>query len=228
MGKQPKILILESEPGHGTMLAAELVRQEIEFACVAVERHDSVLSALDEEPTDLILAECTEPVESLFAALEAVRVQHPEIPFVIITSSCDPGLLCEIYECGAAGFARRQCPDELAPSIALALESAQHAVTDDEMEIIREQPVSEHPSDEWSVDLHPQVHPLCPHCHRIFDKPGQWDQLEVYLRNHHPTTVVLGTCPKCAAEARDLNQAPQAPLPVPLRFQLRPARSARP
>lgn len=198
--KPPNILILESEPGHATKLVAELHRQRIQFASVKVEHRDSFLRALDDEHSDLILAEYTVPSGNAFADLEAVHEQHPEVPFVILTASCDPGLLIEIFECGAAGHVRRQQPDELAPIIRLALENAQQLRPPIEVEILQEDPMRPDRPAYLKVSPSPTIQPVCPRCKRIADPLGQWERLDTYLRLHHQATVTLGTCPDCAAE----------------------------
>ncbi len=207
MGRQSKILIVESEPGRGAMLAAELVRQEVHYTGIKVERQESFLRTLDDDPVDLILADYTAPTEDSFAALEAAHAQHPEIPFVVLTSSCDPGLLFEMFECGAAGYVRKQHLDDLAPIIHLALENAHQLPAPTEIEIVREEPVRHDRRKDRAAELRSQVHPVCSGCHRISDTPGQWDRLDIYLRIHHQATVALGTCPDCAVEVPPLKRS---------------------
>ena len=204
MGKIPNILILEGEPGHAAALLAELDRQGITFGSVNVEGHDSLLQALDDHAVDLILAEHAVPSEKAFAALEAVHEQHPEIPFVILTSTCEPGLLVELFECGAAGHVRRQHPEELAPIVLMALENAKQAAASAEVEIIREVTASDDEPAGLKTDCHQETQPVCPRCKRIADPLGQWERLETYLRLHRQATVSLGTCPDCAQHERSL------------------------
>lgn len=200
MGRQSKILIVESEPGHGAMLAAELVRQKVHYTGIKVERQESFLRALDDDPVDLILGDYTAPTEESFAALEAAHAQHPKIPFVVLTSSCNPGLLVEMFECGAAGYVRKQHLGDLAPIIHLALENAHQFPASTEIEIIREEPIRHDRLKDRAAEISSQVQPVCSRCHRISDTPGHWDRLDTYLRIHHQATVALGTCPDCAAE----------------------------
>lgn len=202
MGKLPNILILEGEPGHTAALLAELERQGISFASVHVEHHNSLLQALETDPADLILADYAVPSEKAFTALEAVHELHPEIPFIILASTCDPGLLVEIFECGAAGHVRRQQPDELARIILMALENATQSAPLTEVEIIREVPASDDQPAETKTDRHQKTQPVCPRCTRIADSLGQWERLDIYLRLHHQATVSLGTCPDCAQRER--------------------------
>ena len=197
MGKRPNILIVEDEQGHAALLAAELDRQGVLFASVNVERLDSFLRVLENEPVDLILAEHTATSEKAFAALEAAREQRPEIPFVIVTSSCDPGLLVEIFECGAAGYVRRQQPEELAQIVLKALESAKQLDPLTEVEVIREVPAGDDQSAEPKTDLQERPHLVCPRCKRIADSLGHWERLETYLRLHRQATIALETCPDC-------------------------------
>ena len=197
MGKLPNILILEGEPGHAETLVAELRRQAVPFANVSVGRHDSLQQALENNAVDLIIAEHAAPSENAFAALETVREQHPEIPFVILTSTCDPGLLVEIFECGAAGHVRRQQPEELAPIVLMALESAKQLDPLTEVEVIREVPAGDDQSAEPKTDLQERPHPVCPRCKRIADSLGHWERLETYLRLHRQATIALETCPDC-------------------------------
>lgn len=202
MGKLPNILILEGEPGHAAALIAELDRQGITFASVNVEGHDSLLQALETDPADLILADYAAPTEKAFTALEAVHRQHPQIPFVILTSNCDPGLLVELFECGAAGHVRRQQPEELAPIVLMALENAKQAAALTEIEIIQEVTASDDQPAEMKTDRHQETQPVCPRCKRIADSLGQWEGLEAYLRLHRQATISLGTCPDCAQRER--------------------------
>lgn len=207
MGRQSKILIVESEPGHGAMLAAELVRQEVHYTGIKVERQESFLRTLNDDPADLILADYTTPTEDSFAALEAAHAQHPEIPFVVLTSSCDPGFLFEIFECGAAAYVRKQHLEDLALIIHLALEDAHQLPPSIEIEIIREEPICHNRRKDSVLELSSQVHPVCSRCHRISDTLGQWDRLDIYLRIHHQATVALDTCPDCAGEVPPLKRS---------------------
>jgi DNA-binding NarL/FixJ family response regulator len=204
VGTLPNILILEDEPGQAATLVAELRRQAVPFTSINVERHDSLPQALENYAVDLILADHAEPSEKAFAALEAIHEQHPEIPFVILTSTCDPGLLVEIFECGAAGHVRRQHLEELAPIVLTALENARPSAALTGDEIIREVPAVDGPAAERTDGRHQETQPVCPRCKRIADSLGQWEQLEIYLRLHRQATIRLGMCPDCAQRERSL------------------------
>jgi succinate-acetate transporter protein len=42
--------------------------------------------------------------------------------------------------------------------------------------------------------------PICCSCKRIQDPVGEWEQLEVYIRDHSEAEFTHGLCPQCEAE----------------------------
>ena len=198
MEKQPKILILENGEGHAAALIAELDRQGVPCDSVKVERHDTFLRALDADRADLILAEHSAASSNAFSVLEAVRERHPQIPVIVLTSSCDPGLLVEIFESGAVGYVRKQRPEDLAPAVILALASPPETDSINEGVIIEENPVRREPTAVPRATRCHQAQAVCPCCKRISNRLGQWERLEVYLRYNQQATIALGVCPDCA------------------------------
>lgn len=197
VGKQLNVIIVESEPGHGATMVAELREQGIAFANIELKCPEELLLTLEAYPVDVIVAEYPRPSMNTFATIEALHESHPDIPLVVVTSSCDPGAIVELFEAGAAAHVHRQQSRELGSTIRFAIEGTQRSTALHRAEVIRESCKTRPGAALRERATATEVHPICPRCTRIRDSFGRWDELAVYLRMNPLATVTLVTCPDC-------------------------------
>lgn len=197
----PNILILETETGQGALLLEDLREREVPLGTVSIHSPERLPQALDAHPPDIILAEYAKLSAESFSLIEHLRASRPKIPVVVITTSCDPGQLVELFECGAANHVRRHQIAELGPVIRFALENPHPLLLEPEQEVVCEtllvRPSPNHPR--RSCVSH-SVRRICERCGRIADTSGEWERLNVYLRLYQEATVTLGVCPNCAQD----------------------------
>ena len=209
MEKELHILIVEDDPADANRLMHELERQGFAFQGQRVETRDDFLHTLERELPDLILSDSGMPAFSGFAALELVQEKCPQVPFVFVTGYYDQGLMVEMFDSGAAGYVYKNRLTDLGPVIRQAQEEVQQ----------RRQPGVEEGCGEPGVQANPasfreskpgnDLRLICSHCKKVRDERGEWEELDVYLRQHQQATVTLALCPVCAGRSWSFESASQ-------------------
>jgi len=206
VGNELQILIIEDDPADADRLMHELRRQGFAFQGQRVETRDDFLRNLERQPPDLILSDSGMPAFSGFAALELVQEKCPQVPFVFVTGYYDQGLMVEMFDSGAAGYVYKNRLTDLGTVIRQAQEEVRQ----------RRQPRVDEDSDEPHAEakstsareIKPgkELHLICSNCKKVRDERGEWEQIDVYLRQHEQATVTLALCPACAGMRRPLKE----------------------
>ena len=198
MERELQVLIVENDPADADRLMHELERLGFAFHGLRVETRDDFLHNLEGQPPDLIFSDSALPAFSGFAALELVQEKCPEVPFVFVTGYYDQGLMVEMFDSGAAGYVYKNRLTDLGPVIRQAQEEVQHR----RQPRVELDPVEPHTeaspasSEGWKPGN--DLCLICSHCKKVLDDRGQWEPIEVYLRQHQQATVTLALCPVCA------------------------------
>lgn len=138
-----KVLIVEDRPSDAELVLYEL--QQAGFAPVwnrVDTEHDFRLQL--ESPPDVILADYTLPQFSVLRALDIVRGQGLDIPFIIVTGTVGEELAVECIKQGADDYLIKDRLARLGPAVRQALDAKQARVErrkaeETRIELIREQ-----------------------------------------------------------------------------------------
>ncbi len=99
--KDLKVLILEDNPFDAKLMELELGKAKINFISKIVETKPCFQKELKNFKPDLILSDYSLPQFSGLEALELVKKQSPEIPFIIVTGSINEETAVECMKKGA-------------------------------------------------------------------------------------------------------------------------------
>jgi PAS domain S-box-containing protein len=87
MSQQLKVLMLEDTPTDAELEERELRKAGIAYTLTRVETRDAFIRAIEEFKPDIILSDYNLPDINGMAALEFVRLNHPEIPVIMVTGA---------------------------------------------------------------------------------------------------------------------------------------------
>ena len=203
MERHLDILIVHDDPVEAVRLVQELARQKVPCASRCVQGKGEFLQALEQQQPDVILFDSCHESSGFggFTALELTHARCPGLPFLFVTGSCEPGIMVEMYEGGAAGCVYRRRLADLAPAITEAVQEAQ------------QEAAASSASTEAGVQLTPTLRqdllPACPEqsiqlcreCRKVRNDAGVWEQLDQYLQRHERVVVGLSVCPACRAKS---------------------------
>jgi two-component system, cell cycle sensor histidine kinase and response regulator CckA len=115
------ILHLEDTVGDRELTAAALAADGLDCAFTYAATRAEFLHALANEDYDVILCDFTLPGYSGLAALEAARMQRPEIPFLFVSGTIGEERAVASLKLGATDCVLKDHPDNLAPAVRRAL-----------------------------------------------------------------------------------------------------------
>jgi CheY-like chemotaxis protein len=193
-----QILIIEDDPADALRLMHELGRNGIPFRGRRVETREDFLNAVNRHRPDVVLSDHGLPSFSGFAALDIIREQFPEVPFIFVTGYYDQGMMVEMFESGAAGYVYKNRLSELVPAIKQALKETPAAGRPAESAPLKSPPQAKPDSKTPEVRARRQPVLICSHSKSVRDHRGEWAPLVDYLRQQEQATVTLGLCPECA------------------------------
>lgn len=202
MEKELHILIVEDDPADADRLMHELERQGFAFQGQRVETRGDFLQNLERQPPDLVLSDSGMPAFSGFAALELVQEKCPEVPFVFVTGYYDQGLMVEMFDSGAAGYVYKNRLTDLGPVIRQAQQEVRQRRQPGAEQEIGEAGKEANPAPTREVKPAKDLRLICSHCKKVRDERGEWEPIDIYLRQHEQATVTLALCPACAGGGR--------------------------
>ncbi len=121
MTKPLKILLLEDSPADAEMIQRLLKKEGLEFESNVVMTKDAYLQALDQFQPDLILSDNSMPQFSATEALEIIRIQSTNIPFILVTGTVSDEFAANIIKSGADDYILKDRLIRLPAAISSAL-----------------------------------------------------------------------------------------------------------
>ncbi|MBD0267607.1 MAG: response regulator [Cyanobacteria bacterium Co-bin8] len=121
----PRILLLEDIAFDREMIRSTLVGAGIAGQFYCVETRETFLSVLRNTEIDLILADYSLPYFDGLSALEIIRSQYPDIPFILVTGVLGEELAIETLKQGATDYVLKQRLDRLILAVKRALRERQ-------------------------------------------------------------------------------------------------------
>jgi PAS domain S-box-containing protein len=116
-----RFLLLDNNREDALVIKATLNSGAIDCELLIVQTITELVTALNSNRFDLILADST---ELGFKALSIARNEIPQVPFIFVSSSLDERLEIEALKCGATDYIFKQRLGRLAPQVQRALKEA--------------------------------------------------------------------------------------------------------
>lgn len=115
------ILHLEDDPIDTEIVQERLISENIDCHIKRVETREEFIAALKENRYDLILADFSLPMFDGMSALQYVKDNYPETPFILISGTLGEELAIESLKKGATDYVIKQRLSRLVPSVKRAL-----------------------------------------------------------------------------------------------------------
>lgn len=220
-----RILILEDMVSDAALVEDELQSGGLNFVSRVVSNKRDYLAALDHFSPDIILSDYNLPQYDGVKALHDVRSRLPDIPFILVTGAIGENLAIEIFISGANDYVMKDRLQRLVPAVHRALEEAREIKArkeaeaalrkaHDELEMqVRQRTaelrieIEERKRTEESlreamarIKTLSGLLPICASCKKIRDDHGNWEPVEVYIKNNSEADFTHGVCPECAVK----------------------------
>lgn len=201
MAKPPlHILLLEDSRFDAELIALELKNLGRPFQLDPIQSEAELRHALDFQPPDVILSDHGLPSFNGFRALEIVRHERPEVPFIFVSGSNNQQMVVDMHEKGATDYVFKRDLVELCPTIQRALAGPAGVQTAGEIGEIsdvaaEEEPEAVAPALTISSVGHLQ---FCPKCRQAWDENGKMVEMAKYLSNYPEATIQRQLCASCA------------------------------
>lgn len=121
MDKAVRILILEDVPGDAYLVERELHKGGIAFSLKRVETKEAFIKELKDFLPDLILADYILPSFDGLSALELVKEQNLDVPFIFVSGAIGEEFAIETLKKGATDYVLKDCLLRLVPAVKRAL-----------------------------------------------------------------------------------------------------------
>ncbi len=115
-----KVLIVEDEPADAELMLFELRQAGLHPEWERVETEEAYLSALSARP-EVILADLAIPGFGALRALELLRIQAVDVPFLVVTGDAREETVVQCMRAGASDFLVKDRLGRLAGAVELAL-----------------------------------------------------------------------------------------------------------
>lgn len=121
-----RILLLEDMPADAALIEREIRKSFTAFQMRCVETQADFAIALSKFQPDVILSDYTLPAFNGLKALELVREQTPETPFIIVTGALSEETAVECMKQGAWDYILKDRLARIVPAIEAALEKKKY------------------------------------------------------------------------------------------------------
>lgn len=200
-----QILLLEDSVFDAELIKHELREAGFSFSLTRVETKAMFLEALERKP-DLILSDHGLLSFSGFSALELVRANFPQLPFIFVSGSNDQEMVVDMYEQGATDYVFKRDLKDLRSAVHHALEPQPETPP-------TQTETTPPPAESGQVELElklpalPPVPPVfapvighllfCPRCRRTRDESGNIVRMEDYCGSRVEIIVLRQVCGEC-------------------------------
>jgi len=120
-----KVLIVEDSQNDAELLVRELRRGGYDPRCKRVETAEAMKAALDEKGWDIVISDYKMPHFSAFSALELLKKNGLDLPFLIVSGSIGEDLAVEAMKAGAHDYIMKDNMTRLIPAVKRELQEAE-------------------------------------------------------------------------------------------------------
>src|SRR3989304_8095386 len=121
MNKNFHVLLLEDVPTDAKLIEHKLLKGAFSFVLKRVTTEESFQKALKKFKPDIILADYKLPKFDGISALQFVKKNHPDIPFIFVSGYIGEELAIETLKNGAKDYVLKDNLSRLVPSVRRAL-----------------------------------------------------------------------------------------------------------
>src|SRR3972149_8171220 len=121
MNKNFHVLLLEDVPTDAKLIEHELLKGAFSFVLKRVTTEEAFQKALKKFKPDIILADYKLPKFDGISALQIVKKNHPDIPFIFVSGYIGEELAIETLKNGAKDYVLKDNLSRLVPSVRRAL-----------------------------------------------------------------------------------------------------------
>ncbi len=125
MKKDINILYLEDAPADVVLVNHELRKAGLAFRTHRVDTREGFVTALTDDPPDIILSDHGLPAFDGFTAMALAQSRCPSVPFVFVTDSLGEDLTIETFASGATDYVLKKNLSRLVPVIRQSLRVAE-------------------------------------------------------------------------------------------------------
>lgn len=125
MSRPLRVLIVEDSEADAQLLLYELQRGGYDPTSTRVETAEAMLQALGEQAWDVVLADYRMPKFSGLAALELLKAQGLDIPFIIISGAIGEDVAVAAMKAGASDYLMKGNLRRLVPAVERELADAE-------------------------------------------------------------------------------------------------------
>lgn len=200
MAKSPlHILLLEDSRFDAELIAMELKNLGHPFQLDAIQSEAELRHALDFQTPDLILSDHGLPSFDGFRALQIVRHERPELPFIFVSGSNNQQMVVDMHEKGATDYVFKRDLVDLCPTIQRALAEqpldAELSVAEVADVISEGDPATVPVVTPTATMGHLQ---FCPKCRKAWDENGNVVEMGLYLSSFPEATIHRNVCATCS------------------------------
>ncbi len=134
-----RILMLEDSPMDAELILSALADDGIDYEAVRVETRAEFLAAVESEPYDLVLSDCSLPSFDGVSALKISRSRRPEVPFIFVSGTMGEELAIETLKSGATDYVLKHRLGRLVPAVRRAIAEAADRAARQQAERSREE-----------------------------------------------------------------------------------------
>lgn len=120
-----RILLLEDVQDDADLIELELRKEGLEFLLKRVESKQEFVRQLDEYAPDIVLSDYRLPSFDGLSALENVRKQRPDLPFILVTGAMGEELAVETFKKGSTDYVLKDNLSRLVPAVKRAISEAE-------------------------------------------------------------------------------------------------------
>jgi DNA-binding NtrC family response regulator len=223
--KKQKILIIDDDPNIRKTLS-DILRSK-RYEPYAAKDGAGGLALLAKEAINLVLLDLGLPDMPGLEILTSMNSGHPSVQAIILTGNASLDSAIEATNKGAFSYLQKPYDmDQLILHIRRALEKQEaqaeiirHSVDLEKINTelsrtnaalareIAERKRAEEEKEELILELREALSkiktlsgllPICAHCKKIRNDKGQWERMEIYIRDRSEADFTHGICPDCA------------------------------
>jgi CheY-like chemotaxis protein len=197
------ILVVEDAPQDFELIQHELRQGGLAFSSTRIDTHEELAHELDAHPPSIVLCDHGNAQLDSFSVLELVRARSPALPFVVVSGALDEDQMSYVFQRGADDCVLKHRLDELTSAVQRALKLGdlrrRLAAAETERDRLRSE------LEAWRLGRPRSAVtiPICAGCKKIREPEGEWQQLEVYFRDHFNIRFSHGLCPHCMKDYSD-------------------------
>ncbi len=194
--KSHTILLVEDNPRDADLIKEYLAEDDrYSYSIIQSETLGSALESLAEENIDVVLLDLSLPDSNGLDTVRTLMADYPQVVLIVLTGLKDQQIALQAVRFGAQDYLEK---DQITPlllhrSIAYAVERKK---TFQEKMIL----FSDLGKALDQLEALQGVLPLCGSCKRIRDDKGNWQAIEVFIRNFSRKDVSNFICPDCRKE----------------------------